>query len=116
MEVPTGMNSHVHDFEARERGTFRISLTYDSETGTGNQRTHRPHTHRRLVLSRTLRGSGADHRPSLVLSREADGHDRRRETRCRPRSNVLAHGLDRKLSVDEVGGIQLVEETVTAEA
>ena len=33
--VPGGMTSHVHEFDAREGGSFRISLTYDSETGTG---------------------------------------------------------------------------------
>jgi uncharacterized protein YndB with AHSA1/START domain len=33
--VPTGMTSHVHKFEAREGGSFRISLTYDAPTGTG---------------------------------------------------------------------------------
>jgi uncharacterized protein YndB with AHSA1/START domain len=33
--VPTGMTSHVHTFDAREGGSFRISLTYDAPTGTG---------------------------------------------------------------------------------
>ena len=33
--VPDGMTSRVHAFEPREGGTFRISLTYDSPTGTG---------------------------------------------------------------------------------
>src|SRR3977135_959616 len=33
--VPTGMSSHVHAFDAREGGSFRISLTYDAPTGTG---------------------------------------------------------------------------------
>jgi uncharacterized protein YndB with AHSA1/START domain len=33
--VPTGMTSHVHAFDAREGGAFRISLTYDAPTGTG---------------------------------------------------------------------------------
>jgi uncharacterized protein YndB with AHSA1/START domain len=32
--VPTGMSSHVHAFEPREGGAFRISLTYDEPTGT----------------------------------------------------------------------------------
>jgi uncharacterized protein YndB with AHSA1/START domain len=32
--VPTGMTSHVHTFDAREGGTFRISLTYDAKAGT----------------------------------------------------------------------------------
>ena len=34
-KVPTGMTSYVHAFEAREGGTFRISITYDAQTGTG---------------------------------------------------------------------------------
>jgi len=33
--VPTGMTSHVHAFDPREGGAFRISLTYDAPTGTG---------------------------------------------------------------------------------
>lgn len=33
--VPTGMTSHVHAFDAREGGAFRISLTYDAPTDTG---------------------------------------------------------------------------------
>lgn len=33
--VPDGMTSHVHAFDAREGGAFRISLTYDAPTTTG---------------------------------------------------------------------------------
>ncbi|MCP2280666.1 Uncharacterized conserved protein YndB, AHSA1/START domain [Nocardia amikacinitolerans] len=33
--VPTGMTSHVHEFEPREGGRFRITLTYDDPTDTG---------------------------------------------------------------------------------
>ncbi|MFI6165851.1 SRPBCC family protein [Nocardia sp. NPDC051052] len=33
--VPTGMTSEVHEFDAREGGVYRISLTYDEPTGTG---------------------------------------------------------------------------------
>ena len=33
--VPDGMTSEVHAFEAREGGSFRISLTYDSPGATG---------------------------------------------------------------------------------
>lgn len=29
------MTSQVHEFDAREGGSFRISLTYDAPTGTG---------------------------------------------------------------------------------
>jgi uncharacterized protein YndB with AHSA1/START domain len=33
--VPSGMTSHVHEFDARVGGSFRISLTYDAATATG---------------------------------------------------------------------------------
>lgn len=33
--VPDGMTSHVHMFDAREGGLFRISLTYNEPAGTG---------------------------------------------------------------------------------
>jgi uncharacterized protein YndB with AHSA1/START domain len=33
--VPDGMTSHIHAFDGREGGTFRISLTYDLPTTTG---------------------------------------------------------------------------------
>jgi uncharacterized protein YndB with AHSA1/START domain len=38
--VTTGMTSHVHEFDAREGGSFRISLTYDEPTGTGKTDPH----------------------------------------------------------------------------
>jgi uncharacterized protein YndB with AHSA1/START domain len=38
--VPIGMSSHVHEFDAREDGRFRISLTYDEPTGTGKTTAH----------------------------------------------------------------------------
>lgn len=47
--VPTGMTSHVHDFDAREGGSFRISLTYDSPTGTGKTDAHTDTYHGRFV-------------------------------------------------------------------
>ena len=33
--VPDGMTSQVHEFDAREGGAFRVSLTYDAPTGAG---------------------------------------------------------------------------------
>jgi uncharacterized protein YndB with AHSA1/START domain len=39
-KVPTGMTSHVHAFDAREGGAFRISLTYDAQAGTGKTTAH----------------------------------------------------------------------------
>jgi uncharacterized protein YndB with AHSA1/START domain len=38
--VPDGMSSVVHEFEGREGGVFRISLTYDEPTGTGKTTAH----------------------------------------------------------------------------
>lgn len=42
--VPDGMSSHVHAFDAREGGAFRISLTYEAPIGTGKT-TSRTDTH-----------------------------------------------------------------------
>jgi len=47
--VPDGMTSHVHAFEAREGGSFRISLTYDAPTGTGKTMAHTDTYHGRFV-------------------------------------------------------------------
>jgi uncharacterized protein YndB with AHSA1/START domain len=47
--VPSGMTSHVHAFEDREGGTFRISLTYDAPTGTGKPTAHTDTFHGRFV-------------------------------------------------------------------
>ena len=47
--VPDGMTSQVHAFEAREGGTFRISLTYDEPTGTGKTTSHTDTHHGRFV-------------------------------------------------------------------
>ncbi|MFL5493438.1 MAG: SRPBCC family protein [Gemmatimonadales bacterium] len=47
--VPTGMTSHVHAFDAREGGSFRISLTYDEPTGTGKTTAQTDTFHGRFV-------------------------------------------------------------------
>ncbi len=47
--VPTGMTSHVHSFDAREGGSFRISLTYDAPTRTGKTTAHTDTFHGRFV-------------------------------------------------------------------
>ncbi|MDC0668337.1 SRPBCC family protein [Nannocystis radixulma] len=47
--VPTGMSSHVHVFEPREGGAFRVSLTYDAPTGTGKTTAHTDTYHGRFV-------------------------------------------------------------------
>ena len=48
-KVPDGMSCHVHAFDAREGGTFRISLTYDTSTGTGKTEPHTDTYHGRFV-------------------------------------------------------------------
>src|SRR5829696_8127026 len=47
--VPDGMTSHVHVFDAREGGLFRISLTYDAPTGTGKTTAHTDTYHGHFV-------------------------------------------------------------------
>lgn len=47
--VPNGMSSHVHAFDPREGGAFRISLTYDAPTGTGKTTAHTDTYHGRFV-------------------------------------------------------------------
>jgi uncharacterized protein YndB with AHSA1/START domain len=45
--VPAGMSSRVHEFDAREGGSFRISLSYDAPdvTGKSGPRTDTYHGH-----------------------------------------------------------------------
>jgi uncharacterized protein YndB with AHSA1/START domain len=47
--VPTGMTSHVHAFDPREGGSFRISLTYDAPAATGKTTAHTDTYHGRFV-------------------------------------------------------------------
>jgi uncharacterized protein YndB with AHSA1/START domain len=47
--VPTGMTSHVHAFDPREGGAFRISLTYDAPTGAGKTTAHTDTYHGRFI-------------------------------------------------------------------
>ncbi len=47
--VPTGTTRHVHAFDAREGGSFRISLTYDAPTGIGKTTAHTDTYHGRFV-------------------------------------------------------------------
>jgi uncharacterized protein YndB with AHSA1/START domain len=47
--VPQGMTSHVHVFDPREGGSFRISLTYDTPTGTGKTTAHTDTYHGHFV-------------------------------------------------------------------
>ncbi|MFI5658770.1 SRPBCC family protein [Streptomyces sp. NPDC051684] len=38
--VPAGMTSQVHEFESREGGRFRVSLTYDAPSESGKSASH----------------------------------------------------------------------------
>ncbi|HLJ60157.1 MAG TPA: SRPBCC family protein [bacterium] len=47
--VPSGMTSHVHAFDPRDGGSFRISLTHDAPTGAGKTTAHTDTFHGRFV-------------------------------------------------------------------
>lgn len=47
--VPDSMTSHIHSFDAREGGTFRISLTYDQPTAAGKSDAQTDTFHGRFV-------------------------------------------------------------------
>lgn len=47
--VPDGMTGHVHEFEGREGGAFRVSLTYDRPTGAGKSDAHTDTYHGHFV-------------------------------------------------------------------
>ena len=47
--VPDGMTARVHEFDAREGGAFRISLSYDTPAGTGKSAAHTDTYHGRFV-------------------------------------------------------------------
>ncbi|HEV8277026.1 MAG TPA: SRPBCC family protein [Streptosporangiaceae bacterium] len=47
--VPAGMSSRVHEFDAREGGSFRVSLTYDAPTETGKSASHTDTYHGHFV-------------------------------------------------------------------
>ncbi|MGX9790659.1 SRPBCC domain-containing protein [Mycobacterium sp. MMS18-G62] len=50
--VPAGMSAHVHEFDAREGGRFRISLTYDApdRAGKSASQTDTYHGHFALLV------------------------------------------------------------------
>lgn len=47
--VPDGMSSQVHEWEPREGGVFRVSLSYDVPTGTGKTAQHTDTYHGRFT-------------------------------------------------------------------
>ena len=63
-KVPTGMTSHVHAFDPREGGSFRISLTYDA--ADRDRQDDRAHRH----VSRPLREARADEQVVEVIEFE----------------------------------------------
>ena len=48
-KVPDGMSCHVHALDAREGGSFRISLTYDAPTRVGKTTARTDTYHERFV-------------------------------------------------------------------
>jgi uncharacterized protein YndB with AHSA1/START domain len=48
-KVPDEMTCHVHMFDPREGGTFRISLTYQANSGIGKTAAHTDTYHGRFV-------------------------------------------------------------------
>jgi uncharacterized protein YndB with AHSA1/START domain len=47
--VPDGMTAAVHEFDARERGFFRVSLTYNAPDSTGKTSAHTDTYHGRFA-------------------------------------------------------------------
>jgi uncharacterized protein YndB with AHSA1/START domain len=47
--VPDGMTSHVHAFDAREGGSFRVSLSYVARNAPGKTSAHTDTYHGRFV-------------------------------------------------------------------
>ncbi len=47
--VPDGMTAHVHSFDAREGGSFRVSLTYVDSSNPGKTTAHTDTYHGRFV-------------------------------------------------------------------
>jgi uncharacterized protein YndB with AHSA1/START domain len=47
--VPTGMRAEVHEFDAREGGGFRVSLTYDAQDASGKSAAHTDTYHGRFA-------------------------------------------------------------------
>jgi uncharacterized protein YndB with AHSA1/START domain len=47
--VPDGMTSHIHTYDGREGGTFRISLSYDDTETAGKTSSHTDTFHGRFT-------------------------------------------------------------------
>ncbi|WP_029107416.1 SRPBCC family protein [Mycobacterium sp. URHD0025] len=86
--VPDGMRSEVHEFDAREGGTFRISLHYNSRDAIGKTSSH----------TDTYRGRFAelvpDERVVEVLEFESDDPALRGEMTMTTTLSDCGHGTD----------------------
>jgi hypothetical protein len=69
-----------------------------------------------LVIPRSLRRGGSHRRSHVVLSRKLTITIDGEKLEPAPGQNVIPHGPDRNLSVDEIGGIQLVGDAAATEA
>ena len=47
--VPDGMTGEVHEFDAREGGSFRVTLTYEEPSGSGKTTAHSDTYHGRFA-------------------------------------------------------------------
>ena len=56
------MTSYVHEFDAREGGSFRVSLTYEAQAGTGKTTAHTDTYHGQLREARAERTGGRSRR------------------------------------------------------
>jgi uncharacterized protein YndB with AHSA1/START domain len=59
-KVPDGMSCRVHEFEAREGGAFRISLTYDAPDRAGKTAPNTDTYRGRFVELRSRRARDRD--------------------------------------------------------
>jgi uncharacterized protein YndB with AHSA1/START domain len=94
-KVPDGMTSHVHAFEGREGGKFRISCTYDAPTAVGKTTAHTDTYHGRFVklvpnerVVEVVEFETADPR----AARRDDDHDHARRRSRRHRAARRAPG------------------------
>ncbi len=87
--VPDGMRSEVHEFDAREGGTFRISLHHTSRDAIGKTSSHTD------TLSRPLRRAGTGRACGRSVGvRERRSRRTRREMTMTTTLSDSGHGTD----------------------
>lgn len=92
-KVPDGMTCHGHAFDAREGGSFRISLTCDAPTGAGKTTAHTDTYHGRfvkLVPNEQIVEVDEFETDDPALGRPDDDHDHARGGPWRHRSGRCA--------------------------